>query len=209
MKRILHHMAVLAVVLTLTAIAGAESYGYDALGRLTRVTYDDGTTIRYVYDTRGNLTGRFVDAEPPPYTYCQAKLTSCGTLPAISASGTSSATSPSGFTVSATDATAQKPGVWLYTNAGPALPALPFSGGLLCVGLPVGRGPLSFSTGTPGTCDGQFSLDVNAFAQGLAGGNAQPFLSVPGTKIHCQWWGRDSVANGPLLSNAMAYFVGP
>lgn len=36
------------------APASAETYEYDALGRLTKVTFDDGSTITYVYDENGN-----------------------------------------------------------------------------------------------------------------------------------------------------------
>lgn len=36
------------------APAHAETYEYDALGRLTKVTFDDGSTITYVYDENGN-----------------------------------------------------------------------------------------------------------------------------------------------------------
>jgi YD repeat-containing protein len=35
---------------------GSATYEYDALGRLTRVTYDDGSSISYGYDAAGNRT---------------------------------------------------------------------------------------------------------------------------------------------------------
>jgi YD repeat-containing protein len=34
----------------------AETYEYDAAGRLTEIGYDDGREIRYAYDSRGNVT---------------------------------------------------------------------------------------------------------------------------------------------------------
>lgn len=37
-----------------------QSFTYDALGRLSVVTYDDGTTITYSYDASGNIVGRAV-----------------------------------------------------------------------------------------------------------------------------------------------------
>ena len=40
--------------------AGSVSYEYDALGRLERIVYDDGTVIEYVYDAAGNRTSRVV-----------------------------------------------------------------------------------------------------------------------------------------------------
>ena len=35
--------------------AYAETYSYDAVGKLTSVTYDDGSSITYNYDNAGNL----------------------------------------------------------------------------------------------------------------------------------------------------------
>ena len=50
-------IAALAVSLggasTAMAQAASESYSYDALGRLTRVVYSNGTTISYSYDAAG------------------------------------------------------------------------------------------------------------------------------------------------------------
>ena len=37
------------------ANASAETYTYDVTGRLTRVTYDDGSSITYTYDNNGNI----------------------------------------------------------------------------------------------------------------------------------------------------------
>lgn len=36
------------------AAAWAVSYEYDALGRITKVTYDDGSYVVYTYDAAGN-----------------------------------------------------------------------------------------------------------------------------------------------------------
>ena len=45
------------------AEAGSVSYEYDALGRLERIVYDDGTVIEFVYDAAGNRTSRVVTPE--------------------------------------------------------------------------------------------------------------------------------------------------
>lgn len=38
------------------ALAGTDTYHYDAYGRLVSVTYADGSSITYTYDPAGNRT---------------------------------------------------------------------------------------------------------------------------------------------------------
>jgi YD repeat-containing protein len=51
---------VLCYAVAAAALAGtpawAITYEYDALGRVTKVTYDDGSYIQYQYDAAGNRT---------------------------------------------------------------------------------------------------------------------------------------------------------
>jgi YD repeat-containing protein len=46
-------------------LAGTVSYQYDALHRLTGVTYPDGSVIAYIYDPAGNRTQKVVSAVEP------------------------------------------------------------------------------------------------------------------------------------------------
>lgn len=47
---------VLVIMIALSVqLAFAETYQYDPAGRLTSVTYDDGSSITYHYDNAGNL----------------------------------------------------------------------------------------------------------------------------------------------------------
>ncbi len=46
------------------AQAGTASYGYDALGRLRSVTYDDGKVVSYGLDAAGNRT-QVLSVTPP------------------------------------------------------------------------------------------------------------------------------------------------
>ena len=148
---------------------------------------------------------------PEPIVFCTAKLNSCGSLPAISAAGTPRASYSSGFLVSVSGTRAGKPGLLLTTDSGPAAVPFPFSGGLLCLELTGLRRSIlvTDTTGTPGACDGTLAIDLNAFASGVLGGNPAATLAVPGTIVDCQWWARDTSANGALLSDALEYLVGP
>ncbi len=51
-----------------TALAAEDRYGYDELGRLSSVRYEDGLCAIYTYDANGNLTRRIREAAPlaPP-----------------------------------------------------------------------------------------------------------------------------------------------
>jgi hypothetical protein len=148
----------------------------------------------------------------PAAVYCTAKLNSLGCLPAISASGTASATASSGFVVEGRNVRNNKSGLLLYSVSGPA--ALPFQAGTLCLSLPIKRTPVVNAGGNPppDDCSGVFSLDMNAFAAGLAGGNPLPALANVGTGVWCQWWGRDQGFAAPdntTLSDGLTYSICP
>jgi len=52
----------LAISLWLPLTAQAETYTYDAAGRLTGVTYADSSSITYTYDANGNILNKTVGA---------------------------------------------------------------------------------------------------------------------------------------------------
>jgi len=140
--------------------------------------------------------------------YCTAKVNSCGGTPQISSTGTPSASSSSGFTVTSSGARTGRGGLLIYTDNGRRNPPVPFSSGLLCINTPIRRSvPVTAAGGTPNNCDATVSIDMNAFAAGQLGGNPQGFLSIPGTRIECSWWGLDTTAHGAYLSDALTYTV--
>lgn len=47
------------------ATAAGVTYQYDAAGRLTSATYDNGTVVTYTYDKAGNLLGRTIPGPAP------------------------------------------------------------------------------------------------------------------------------------------------
>jgi hypothetical protein len=143
------------------------------------------------------------------FAYCTAKSNSCGALPSISSSGYASASQSSGFVIETTGARPGKYGLLLYGADGPS--SAPFSGGTLCIAAPVRRGPITAAVGgtTGANCDARFSIDWNAFASGALGGNPQAYLTASGQRVNVQWWGRDSLTSGSLLSDAIEYLVRP
>jgi acetyltransferase-like isoleucine patch superfamily enzyme len=151
--------------------------------------------------------------------YCTAKQGLVCGVPSIRATGASVAGSPEGFIVSAGPARGCRSGILLYnTNPGNQ----PFQGGTLCLDtMGVRRAGSTNSGGTLNGCDGEFAIDMNAFAAGqwqvpdCAGGPSAfpsstpaPYLSIPGTQVFCQYWGRDSQPTGSFLSDALRYVVG-
>jgi hypothetical protein len=148
----------------------------------------------------------------PPISYCVAKTTANGCSPTIGFSGNASATAGSGFIVNGTSFINNKSCLLFYGSTGQA--ATPFQGGTLCVKTPIKRTPgtNTFGNPPPNDCSGAPGIDMNLFAVGGGGGIPLPALTVPGTVIDCQWWGRDpgfAAPNNTQLSNGLEYTVGP
>jgi hypothetical protein len=166
----------------------------------------NGAPCDFPFQLTGTETGL-------PTVYCTAKTNSLSCTPAISFTGQASATSGSGFVVESVNNLNQKPGLLLYGTTGPA--AGPFGGGVLCINAPLRRSITLTSSGAPPPpldCSGTYSIDMNAFAVGTLGGNPSPSLTVVGTTVNCQYWGRDqgfAAPNNISLSDALEYQIGP
>jgi hypothetical protein len=186
--------------------------------RIVDAALAPGNRIAMGGDTLGVASGNYdllavqFDLSESPQAYCTAKTTSNGCEPAVSFTGMSSASASSGFFVRGSQVRNQKNGLLFY---GINSAALPFQGGTLCVAPPTVRTAIQGSGGNASPaddCSGAFSLDMNAYATGSLGGAPLPALQVPGTTIHCQFWGRDPGFTPPLntmLSNALRYVVLP
>ncbi|MBK8178031.1 MAG: hypothetical protein IPK67_03870 [Planctomycetes bacterium] len=142
-----------------------------------------------------------------PESYCTPKVNSLGCAPGIGWFGKASATAGQGFQIVAKNLRNRRPGLLLYSRAGPA--TTPFSGGILCLAPPIRRGTIETSGGSPtgNDCSGGLSVDFNAV---IAAG-VDPGL-VAGVAVYAQFWGRDpgfSPPNNTTLTDALAFVIGP
>jgi hypothetical protein len=190
-------------------LLASDGSAVDGFGSAASIDFETVASASAADDDNGENSGSayVFNLLREPVAYCTAKLNSCGTSPMISAMGAPSASDSSPFLVTGSNTRALKFGLLLYTDSGRG--SLPFSGGTLCIGNTPAKRSIAVvdTTGTPGQCDGTLSIDMNAFARGSLGGNPLPSLTVPGTQINCQFWARDTIANGALLTDALEYFV--
>ena len=89
--------------------------------------------------------------------------------------------------------------------------ALPFYGGTKCVNPPIKRTPVQNSARDARSRGGlqRHLRHRHERLRGRRAGweSADPALSVPGTVVNCQWWGRDAAGN-TALSDGLEYAIG-
>jgi hypothetical protein len=153
----------------------------------------------------------FCSVKPPPiFNFCSSGTSASGCNALISASGTSSATATSGFTLTGTGVEGGKNGVFFFGISGQQNSPWGFSGSRMCVVAPRFRTGLMFGSGTPGLCDNVISLDLNA----LWCSTCPRPLKNPGAGTVCdaQLWYRDpanALAPASSLSDAIEWTVCP
>ncbi len=149
------------------------------------------------------LTPDCCQGGPAPSSYCTAKVSAQGCVPAIGSSGTPSTSAGAPFLVTCTNVPAQRTGVLLYAFAAADWP---FLGGRRCIATPSRRTPPRVSTGAlASACDGSFEFDFSAWR--AAG--ADPNLLV-GRLVYAQYWYRDAAASfGAGLSDALSFALCP
>ncbi len=140
--------------------------------------------VRSVYSASGAAYAFDTDSAAV-CTYCTAKTTSSGCVPAIGWSGATSL-SAGAFDFHATSLQPGKSGLFFYGAHGPSTA---FQGGTLCITTPLTRTPLTYSGGAA-NCSGSASLD---FSSWIASG-ADPRL-VAGSRWAAQYWSRDPQAS--------------
>lgn len=141
-------------------------------------------------------------------TYCTAGTTSGGCVPTISATGTPSGSTGSGFVVAVDRVDGQRPGLIFYGVSGRL--ALPWgsSTSWLCVKPPTMRSGVQSSGGTFFQCDGRLAVDWNAFVAANSGALGAPFTN--GTHVYAQGWFRDPPSpKTSSLSDALEFLPCP
>ena len=209
--------------LTIGQFGYFDGTAFDSTGRLWGSFRSDAAhTGLYTIDV-GTLTATKVVSLQKAYVglafgpacvverYCTAKQNSLGCLPQIAGGGVPSASARCCFVVSASNVRNNRVGILLYGTSGRA--AVPFHGGTLCVSPPIRRAPQVSSAGTPAPaqdCSGRWELDFNAFLAGTLENDpaavAAPFPA--GTRLNCQWWGRDTPGNA-ALTDALEFELCP
>jgi plastocyanin len=210
------------VTVTGSATSTAATYSGNQLYRFAMPDTAAGAGVELCYelfftDWPGNVSVsesvRVALLDCTSHVYCTAKLNSLACLPAIGSTGTPSATAGSGFVVTGSNVRNNKPGLLFYGVNGQV--ATPFQNGTLCVKTPIKRTPAVNSGGTPvpaNDCTGVYAIDMNTFAVGGLGGTPLAALTVVGTGVDCQWWGRDpgfAAPNNTTLTDGLHYTVCP
>jgi Tol biopolymer transport system component len=139
-----------------------------------------------------------------PAVYCAAQQNSLGCTPAISFSGSPSASAGSSFIVGVQGLVSSTFGFFFYSTRKPLI--APFQGGYLCMPAPIRRMPLKATGGNASPdCSGGLQVDFNAWiASGV------DLSLVAGGNVCIQAWSRDAGAAIPTnLSNALVFAIGP
>lgn len=148
-------------------------------------TYTDGLFGFYNYSQDSVRYNSFTQQGIPEF-YCTAKTNSQGCTPALATTGFASLSATSPFTIEATMLINSRNGVLVYGLDGPA--AMPFGGGVLCVGPPLRWTSVAQTLGNvpPDDCSGGLMLDFNAYVQSAGAPSV-----VAGDQVHAQFFYRD------------------
>jgi hypothetical protein len=143
-------------------------------------------------------------------TYCSAGTSAGGCRASIGAVGAASASSSTGFTLSASGVEGAKQGLFFFGVNGRQANRWGNGSSLQCVVPPVKRGGLLPAAGTSGQCDGWFAQDLNAL---WCSSCAKPAKNPgSGVLMQAQLWYRDPFGTSNQttgLSDAVEFLVGP
>jgi hypothetical protein len=149
-----------------------------------------------------------IDEDSGGATYCTAGTSFYGCLPQISAVGAPSASASSGYTVVVQSVPGQRNGMILYGLAPAATPWGTNGSSFACVAPPRQRTAALSTGGTQWQCNGQLTLDVQAWFAAHPGALGAPLQA--GQTLYFQGWYRDQGApNGSSLSAGWVVRFGP
>jgi hypothetical protein len=149
-------------------------------------------------------------AQIGPVTYCTSGTTTHNCVPAISGTGTPSASATSGFTVAVSSVEGQKQGLLFYGVNQTGFSPVPWgpSSSWLCVKAPTQRMGVQQTGGTLNLCNGTLSIDWNAFRAANPSALGSPFSA--GQVIYAQGWFRDPPSpKNTMLSNGLQFTLQP
>lgn len=190
-----------------------DEFGFDLTGwtlnDATAITPDGHVIVGWGVNPSGNTEGWIARlACGVVSSYCTAGTTTNGCAATLTASGTPSASGAGTFTVTANGVEGQKLGLFFYGVSGPALVAWGTTSSSLCVKTPTQRMPSQNSGGTAGACNGQLSIDWNAFIATNPGALGAPFAELD--VLYVQAWFRDPPSSKTTaLSNALSVVLCP
>lgn len=143
----------------------------------------------------------------PFLSYCTAGTSASGCQALLIASGSSSASAPSGFFVSAIGMEGSRDGLVYWGTSGRQAATWGTSSSFQCVVPPTKRGALVTGSGIVGTCTGAFTYDLNARWASKPAQNPGP-----GALVQLQFWYRDALSTSGMstsISNALEFAVAP
>jgi hypothetical protein len=141
-------------------------------------------------------------------SYCTGGTTTNGCVATITGSGTASASTGSGFTLSVANVEGTQTGILFYGLSGPKADAWGTGSSFLCVKSPLERMGTQNAGGTFGVCDGVLSIDWNAYIASTPSALGNPFAG--GETVWAQGWFRDPPApKTTSLSDGVEFVVCP
>ncbi len=141
-------------------------------------------------------------------SYCGTATSQRGCRPSLSAVGFPSASAASGFTLRMSGVDGLRPCSMIHGFSSSAVAWALGSTSVRCVSFPWTRVNTSLSSGTPGQCDGEYSIDWLAFMAANPGAMGNPLTA--GATFYVQGWFRDPGApKNSNLANAVQFTLCP
>jgi hypothetical protein len=137
-------------------------------------------------------------------TYCTAGTSVQGCLPSISGVGVPNVLAPSGFDLVVSNVPGQRYGTIFYGFYPANVPWAPNSPSYRCVSFPIQRMGNLPTHGTASQCNGDLTIDFNAWYATNPGALGVPFIA--GQVFYAQGWYRDPAAPKQTnLSNGLRF----